>query len=69
VFGLNVAELLTRDLGGLVETIGRTIGARLLGSDEDAAAASRLAEEKLTKLLARTILLIPAGSMVCCSLC
>ena len=51
VFGLDVAELLARDLGVLVETIGRTIGARLLDSTDDAAAAQRLAEEKLTKLL------------------
>ena len=34
------------------------------GSDEDAAAASRLAEEKLTKLLARTILLVPAVGLL-----
>ena len=51
VFGLDVAELLARDLGVLVDTVGRTIGARLLGSDDEAAAAQRLAEEKLTKLL------------------
>jgi len=51
VFGLNVVELLVRDLGVLVESIGRTLGTKLTGSDEDGAAAQRMAEEKLTKLL------------------
>ncbi len=48
---LNATQLLVRDLGVLVQTIGRTLGTILAGPDDDAAAARRTAEEKLTKLL------------------
>jgi hypothetical protein len=51
VFALNVAELLARDLGALVEAIGPALRTKLIGSDEDAIAAHRIFEEKRTKLL------------------
>jgi hypothetical protein len=51
VLELNAAQPLEGDLGVLVQTIGRTLGTILAGPDDDAAAARRTAEEKLTKLL------------------
>ena len=61
VLGLNAAELLVRDLGALVETIGRTLGTKLVGSDEDVTAAQRTSEEKLTKLLGEDNLVGSSG--------
>jgi hypothetical protein len=61
VLGLNAAELLMRDLGALVETIGRTLGTKLTGSDENAVAAQRMTEEKLTKLLGEDNLVGSSG--------
>ena len=61
VLGLNTAELLVRDLGALVETIGRTLGTKLVGSDEDVTAAQRTSEEKLTKLLGEDNLVGSSG--------
>ena len=51
VLELNATQLLVCDFGVLVQTIGRTLGTILAGPDDDAAAARRTAEEKLTKLL------------------
>ena len=61
MLGLNTAELLVRDLGALVETIGRTLGTKLVGSDEDVTAAQRTSEEKLTKLLGEDNLVGSSG--------
>src|SRR5262249_14814177 len=61
VLGLNAAELLVGGLGALVETIARTLGAKLVGSDEDVAAAQRTSEEKLTKLLGEDNLVGSSG--------
>ena len=61
VLELNAAELLVGDLGVLVETIGRTLGTVLGGSDEDVTAARRTSEEKLTKLLGEDNLVGSSG--------
>lgn len=61
VFRSGVAELLARDLGSFVMTIGPALLERLRGSQEEAAAANRVLEEKLTKLLGEDNLVGSAG--------
>ena len=61
VFGSNVAQLLARDLGSFVLAVGPALMERLVGSQGDAAAASRALEEKLTGLLGADNLVGSAG--------
>ena len=61
VFGSGVAELLARDLGSFVLTIGPALLEGLRGSQEEAATANRVLEEKLTKLLGEGNLVGSAG--------
>ena len=50
VFGKETASLLAGDVVEVVETVGSALLSKLFGSDEDADAAHRDVEEKLTKL-------------------
>jgi hypothetical protein len=61
VFAAHVAGLLAADLGAFVMTTGPALLARLSGPAEEAARASRLQEEKLTKLLGEDNLVGSAG--------
>jgi hypothetical protein len=61
VFGAKVATLLIHDLAAFVKTIGDTIIAELTQSDERAAEACRIAEERLTRLLGEDNLVGSAG--------
>src|SRR5262245_25130265 len=61
VFGAHVAGLLAADLGAFVISIGPALLARLNGPHEEAARASRVQEEKLTKLLGEDNLVGSAG--------
>ena len=61
VFGLKTAGLLASDLGAFLESIGEALLDRLFGSDEDADAAHREVEEKLTKLIGEDNLVGSAG--------
>jgi hypothetical protein len=60
-FGSGVAELLARDLGSFVTTIGPALLERLRGSQEEASTANRVLEEKLTKVLGEDNLVGSAG--------
>jgi len=60
VFGLRVAELLARDLGQLVGTVGPGLLTKLARSDEGGNAA-RDVEQKLTRLLGEDNLIGSAG--------
>ena len=51
VLALTAAQLLVRDVGALAQTVAVPLGTILGGSADDAPAAGRTAEEKLTKLL------------------
>ena len=48
---MTAAQLLVRDVGALAQTVAVPLGTILGGSADDAPAAGRTAEEKLTKLL------------------
>jgi hypothetical protein len=61
VFGKNTAALLASDFVKFVETAGLRLMSKLFGSDEDASAAHRDMEEKLTKLLGEDNLVGSAG--------
>lgn len=61
VFGKHAAVLLAKDLIAFAETAGPAWMRRLLGSGEDASAAHRDLEEKLTKLLGEDNLVGSAG--------
>lgn len=61
VFGSNTAGLLAGDLLAFVQSTGPAWISRLLGSGEDASAAHRELEEKLTKLLGEDNLVGSAG--------
>ena len=61
VFGSSVAELLARDLGSFVLTVGPALMERLVGSQAEAASTNRVLEEKLTKLLGEDNLVGSAG--------
>jgi hypothetical protein len=61
VFELSAAELLLGDVEALVGTIGGSLGTILAGSGDDAAAARRTAQEKLTKTLGENNLLGSSG--------
>jgi hypothetical protein len=61
VLDLNAAQLLVRDVGALAQTIAGTLGTILGGSADDATAAGRTAEEKLTKLLGEDNLVGSSG--------
>jgi hypothetical protein len=61
VFGSGVAELLARDLGSFVTTVGPALMERLGGSPAEAVAANRVLEEKLTRLLGEDNLVGSAG--------
>jgi hypothetical protein len=61
VLDLNAAQLLVRDVGALAQTVAGTLGTILGGSADDATAAGRTAEEKLTKLLGEDNLVGSSG--------
>jgi hypothetical protein len=61
VFGSNVAALLARDLGSFAMTVGPALQERVQGPREEAAAANRALEEKLTRLLGEDNLIGSAG--------
>jgi hypothetical protein len=61
VTGTSVVELLSHDLAAFVEAIGSNLIARFFSSDEDAAQAHRVLEEKLTKLTGEDNLVGSAG--------
>jgi len=61
VLEMSAAELLAADLGALVGTIGGSLGTILAGSGDDAAAARRTTQEKLTKLLGENNLVGSSG--------
>jgi len=61
VFSSGVAGLLARDLGSFVMTIGPALLERVGGSQEEATAANRVLEEKLTRLLGEDNLVGSAG--------
>src|SRR5262245_28481603 len=45
-FEPNIATLLARDIGALMETFGHALGTKIIGSDEEAAAAHRIRSEE-----------------------
>ena len=61
VFGVRVAELLARDLGHFVGTVGPDLLTELAGSDEGRDATHRDLEQRLTKLLGEDNLVGSAG--------
>ena len=65
VLALTAAQLLVRDVGALAQTVAVTLGTILGGSADDAPAAGRTAEEKLTKLLGEDNLVGSSASLVC----
>jgi hypothetical protein len=61
VFGLRVAELLARDLGHFVGSVGPDLLTKLARSDEGGDAAHRDLEQKLTRFLGEDNLIGSAG--------
>jgi hypothetical protein len=61
VASANVAELMARDLAGVVGTISTALASKLLGSSSDANDNHRLLEQKLTKLMGENNLVGSAG--------
>jgi hypothetical protein len=61
VFGKNTVALLGSDLFEFAETAGSALMSKLFGSSENATAAHRYTEEKLTKLLGEDNLVGSAG--------
>jgi hypothetical protein len=61
VFGLRVAELLARDLGHFVGSVGPDLLTKLARSDESKDAAHRDLEQKLTRFLGEDNLIGSAG--------
>jgi hypothetical protein len=61
VLGTGVMALVTTDLAGFVTKVGPALLDRLYGSPQEAAAAQRVLEQKLTKLLGEDNLVGSAG--------
>lgn len=61
VASANVAELMARDLAGVVGAISTTLASKLLGSSSDANDNHRLLEQKLTKLMGENNLVGSSG--------
>ncbi len=61
VASANVAELMARDLAGVVGAISTALASKLLGSGSDANDNHRLLEQKLTKLMGENNLVGSAG--------
>jgi len=61
VASANVAELMARDLAGVVGAISAALASKLLGSSSDANDNHRLLEQKLTKLMGENNLVGSAG--------